>query len=124
MVSRISTSNSHLVTIDSLNRRQSSLAEMQKQISSGIKYDSFAGVALDGETRRVIGFESAVNRIETFQRNNKIMQVRLETMDKSVENILDANKDVIASITQERSANKETVPLAQILKGALQRIED
>lgn len=124
MVSRISTSNSHLVTIDSLNRRQSSLAEMQKQISSGVKYDSFAGVALDGETRRVIGFESAVNRIETFQRNNKVMQVRLETMDKSVENILDVNKDVIAAITQERSANKETVPLAQILKGALQRIED
>lgn len=124
MVSRISTSNSHLVTIDSLNRRQSSLAEMQKQISSGVKYDSFAGVALDGETRRVIGFESAVKRIETFQRNNKVMQVRLETMDKSVENILDVNKDVIAAITQERSANKETVPLAQILKGALQRIED
>lgn len=124
MVSRISTSNNHLITIDSLNRRQSSLAEMQKQISSGIKYDSFAGVALDGETRRVIGFESAVSRIETFQRNNKIMQVRLETMDKSVDNILDVNKEVIATITQERSANKETVPLTQILKGALQRIED
>jgi flagellar hook-associated protein 3 FlgL len=124
MMSRISTSNNHLITIDSLNRRQSSLAEMQKQISSGIKYDSFAGVALDGETRRVIGFESAVNRIETFQRNNKFMQIRLETMDKSVENILDVNKDVIAEIIQERSANKESVPLTQILKGALQRIED
>lgn len=124
MITRISTSNNHLLTIDSLNRRQSSLAEMQKQISSGIKYDSFSGVALDGETRRVIGFESSVNRIETFQRNNKVMQIRLETMDKSVENIIDVNKEVISTITQERSANREAVPLTQILKGALQRIED
>lgn len=124
MITRISTSNNHLLTIDSLNRRQSSLAEMQKQISSGLKYDSFSGVALDGETRRVIGFESSVNRIETFQRNNKVMQIRLETMDKSVENIIDVNKEVISTITQERSANRDSVPLTQILKGALQRIED
>lgn len=124
MVERISTSNNHLITINSLNRRQSSLAELQREISSGVKFNSYAEVAQEGQTRRYVGFGTAIDRTETFQRNNKILQIRLETTDQSIKNVADVNKDVIAAITQERSANKETVPLTEILKGALQRIED
>lgn len=124
MVTRVSTYSNHLLTIDSLQKRQSSLSETQRSISSGVKYDTFAQVALIGETRRVSDFNSALERINTYDRNNKLMQTRLETMEKNLGALQDINTEALKAMTTERSGVQDVLPLSQQLKALLQKVED
>lgn len=123
-IGRVSTYSNHLITLDSLGRRQGSLNETQKQVTSGFKYETFADIALEGQTRRIVDFQSTLTRIDTYTANNELVSNRLETMDKAVATIEDITNDVITSMMTERSAAGGALPLATQLKQALQQISD
>ena len=124
MFTRIATASTQHLAIDSLQRRQSSLAETQKQISTGEKYDNFADMAKDGQTRRVVDFNSSLDRINNFKHNNTILASRMTSTDSALSAIQDINTKAIAAITQERSAVGPDNPLHQLLGAFLQQFED
>lgn len=123
-IGRVSTYSNHLITLDSLQRRQGSLNETQKQVTSGFKYDNFADIAAAGQTRRVIDFQSSLTRIDNYGQVNEIVANRLETMDKAVSTIEDITNDAITAMMTERSAAGDALPLSTQLKQMLGQIAD
>lgn len=124
MFTRVSTSSTQQFAIDSFQRRQSSLAVTQQQISSGLKYDTFAAIAKDGQTRRVVDFTSSLDQISTYQKNNVLLSSRLTAMDAAIDAMQDINTKAIAAMTQERSAVGNDNPLSQQMKAFLDQVED
>jgi flagellar hook-associated protein 3 FlgL len=123
MLNRIATATNQQIAINSLQSRQASLAETQKQISSGDKYSTFAAIAKDGETRRIADFESVLSQITSYKQNNTVLSSRLNTMDNTLSALEDINTKAIAAIALERSANSQNNPLRQQLEAFLQQIE-
>lgn len=123
MLTRVSTASNQQIAIDSLQRRQASLAETQKQISSGDKYSTFSAIAKDGQTRRIVDFDSVLSQIASYKQNNTILSSRLTTMDTTLSAIEDVNTKAIAAMTLERSANGKSNPLRQQMQAFLQQVE-
>lgn len=123
-ITRVSTYNTHLIAIDTLQKRQAAIAETQDKVSSGVKYDSLAEMAFEGQTRRVVDFSSTLNQITNYERNNEIERTRLNTMDNSINGLEGMMQEALQVMTQERSGVGGDVPLRQQLESILQRMQD
>lgn len=123
MFTRISTASTFTGSIAAYLSKESDLAKVQQQISSNNKYTNFAEIAKDGQIRRVSDFNSALDQINTYKRNNTILTSRLNTVDNVLSAIEDINTKAIAAITQERSAVQKDNPLTQEMKAFLDQIQ-
>lgn len=123
-ITRVSTYNTHLIAIDTLQQKQASIADTQNKISSGVKYETLAEIAKDGLTRRVVDFSSGLNQISTYQRNNTLQKTRLELMDGAVDGMEQMMDEAIQAITQERSSSGSSLQLEQQLTSILEQMQD
>jgi flagellar hook-associated protein 3 FlgL len=90
-IGRISTYATHQNTLTNFNRVQLNLTELQRQISSGRKSDTFAG--LNGVVEQFTSVNAKMTRAEQYYQQNAIVIGRLQTMDSAM--------DSLTSIAQE-----------------------
>ena len=87
MVDRISSYSNTSKLIDNNLRLQSDYAKGQQQVSSGVKSDSFSGVAKD--TNRILSLESDYERLVQQTENSKIALERAEVTYDTIGTIMD-----------------------------------
>jgi flagellar hook-associated protein 3 FlgL len=115
-IARISTYATHQRMLVDTNRVQSNLLNLQKQLSSGQKADDFKG--LTGQVEQFTGLESKIRKARTYQDNNDLVITRLQTMNTSMDQIIQLGDDLENLLVQWRNpANRKNIPLTQQLDG-------
>jgi len=87
-MTRISNIAQHNLTISQIFETQSRLQRAQLQLSTGKKSPNYSGIAIDSQ--RLINLESSRSRTDQFVTNNRIVTLRLQTMELSVANVFEA----------------------------------
>jgi flagellar hook-associated protein 3 FlgL len=87
VVTRISTYNTHQATRNNASSVQNTLLNLQKQISSGFKTDDFKG--LSGAVEGFVALDNKISRTDGFLQNNQILSARMQTMNTSVNQVID-----------------------------------
>lgn len=87
-IERVGTLALHNTLVTDTNKVRADLAELQVQISSGVKTRNFAGIQSDVEL--FVGLESKTKRLNSYIENNTVVISRLNTMDKALEQVIDA----------------------------------
>ncbi len=87
-MTRISNIAQHNLTISQIFETQSRLQRAQLQLSTGKRSPNYSGIANDSQ--RLVNLESSRARTDQFVTNNRIVTLRLQTMELSVANIFEA----------------------------------
>ncbi|NDF12877.1 MAG: hypothetical protein EB060_08730 [Proteobacteria bacterium] len=122
MITRVSTQSVYNKTIAEFGKRQASIADLNRQITSGREAGDF--VQMGSKIRRVQDLETKITRTDGYNTNIDTATIRLNTMNQSLEDIEQVAKDLLSNITTRRSAAGSEMPLAQLAKGQLQQIKE
>ena len=87
-MTRISNIAQHNLTISQIFATQSRLLRAQTQLSTGMPSQKYSGIANDSQ--RLVNLESSRARTDQFVTNNRIVTLRLQTMELSVSNVFEA----------------------------------
>lgn len=101
IVSRVSTYSIFSSTLRDVNSTQSNLFELQKQISSGLKADTFAG--LHGQVEQFTFLEAKVKKTQAYEENNAVNISRLQTANVSLDQIIQYADEIEDLITLARN---------------------
>jgi flagellar hook-associated protein 3 FlgL len=82
-ITRISTLSIYNTAINNSNKQRASLANLQDQLSSGLKGRDFK--AYNGQVEQLVGLEKEVKRTKMYLDNNAETVSRLTTVEKSLE---------------------------------------
>ncbi len=105
-------------TLSNILAAQKRIQESAIQISSGFKSQTFTGIAFDSS--RLVSLEGLRTRFEQLDRNNSIVESRLERMDQSVSTIFDAMIELRSLVIQRQNdASGSAVPLAAVAQNLL-----
>lgn len=118
---RVSTANIHLRTVTDIARLQSNLANVQEQITSGVKTDSF--IELGTDISRLQDLEASVSAAVRYKSNNNVALSRLKAMDLSVSQIQDVADDLSSALATENSPSNEVFNLAEFARSALEKVQ-
>lgn len=99
---RISTYGQHQMVLGNASKAQNDLAELQRQISSGVKTDSYEG--LNGNVEQFSDLEQKIGKAQRYQENNTLVISRLSSTSTSLDQILDIANSFKNIIVQRRSA--------------------
>lgn len=111
---RISTFILHQRTMNDFTRVQSSLFDLQGQISSGLKSSDFEG--LNGDVEEFTGLEAKIAKLNNYFNSNTEAISRLQTMRTSVDNIVSIADDVKNLIGSRNGANEGDLAFEQQIK--------
>ena len=89
---RVSTVGQNQLLLVDLLRIQASLAETQKQVSSGKKSTDFKGIAADVAT--LLGSKSVLSRTEQYLQSNKNLERALEVQNLSLQGLVDVAEEL------------------------------
>lgn len=117
---RISTFILHQRTMNDFTRVQSSLFDLQGQISSGLKSSDFEG--LNGDVEEFTGLEAKISKLKNYFNSNTEAISRLQTMSTSVDNIIDITDNVKNLIGSRNGANEDDLAFEQQIKNMRQSI--
>lgn len=88
------------------------------QVSSGVKSQTFTGISSD--SNRLVSLEGLKTRFVQLEKNNTIIESRLQRMDQSVSTIFDAITEMRNLVIQRlNDASGAFVPLAAISQNLL-----
>ena len=97
---------------------QKRIQEAGIQISSGIKSQSYTGIANDAN--RLVSLEGLRTRFDQLDKNNTVIESRLQRMDQSVSTIFDTMTELRNLVIQRiNDASGSSVPLAAIAQNLL-----
>lgn len=100
-ITRVSTFAMHQSTLSDVTRLQSNLANLQNQISSGVKSDSFEG--LNGQVEPFVQFEAKIKKTQTLLENNTIIMARMQTTDVALDQVINIADDFQDLLIQRRN---------------------
>jgi flagellar hook-associated protein 3 FlgL len=121
MVSRISTASVFTGTIATFGGVQSDMAELTRQISSGRAAKDFKD--LGNKTRLVFDLESKLSRTEGQVDGNKLVLIRLNNMNDSMQQLEDIATQFRNNLLTERSGAATALPLADLTKAQLSQVQ-
>lgn len=121
MVDRISSYSNTSKLIDNNLRLQSDYAKGQQQVSSGVKSDSFSGVAKD--TNRILSLESDYERLVQQTENSKIALERAEVTYDTIGTIMDSAQPIMATLNAALSGTTTTQDLLAFVNNGLAQME-
>ena len=106
------------LTLSNILDAQKRIYDTQIQISSGLKSQTFTGISR--EASRLVSLEGLQTRFEQLEKNNSIVESRLQRMDQSVSSIFDAMTEMRNLVIQRNNAASGTaVPLAAVAQNLL-----
>jgi flagellar hook-associated protein 3 FlgL len=100
-INRVSTYAQHQKLMFNLNSTQGRLADLQNQLASGKKAETFDG--LNGRVEFVTSLENKKRAADQYIESNTVILTRLKTMDVAVNNVQDIVSDLRDTIAQARS---------------------
>ncbi len=105
-------------TLGNILAAQKRIQEAQIQVSSGFKSQSYTGISSDAN--RLVSLESLRTRFDQLERNNTVIEARLQRMDQSVSTIFDAMIELRNLVIQRiNDASGSSVPLAAVAQNLL-----
>ena len=104
-IGRVSTLGLHTRTLNDFGTVQSHMANLQNQISSGIKTDRFDG--MNGDIEQFVNLEADVKRLQNYENNNSETISRLRITRESVASLVDIADDIENLMVLRRSAGAE-----------------
>jgi flagellar hook-associated protein 3 FlgL len=96
-ISRISSLAIFTNATNNSNRTKANLANLQDQLSSGLKGKEFAD--FHGQVEQMVGLEKEVKRLQMYIDNNAETTSRLSVMEKSLQNMYQIAEDVKKNLT-------------------------
>ncbi len=120
-VGRLSTYNLQQTLLRDATRSQLTLADLQGQISSGIKSNSFSG--LGGNVEQFADLEARLSRSQSFIDGSKILEGRLNVADNALNSIIETATDIKNLIALRRnSAVGDSLAFQSQLEGKWQAL--
>jgi flagellar hook-associated protein 3 FlgL len=104
-ISRIGTLAIYNNAISNSNRNKANLANLQDQLSSGLKGRDFQ--AYNGQVEQFVGLEKEVKRIQMYIDNNAETTSRLTTMEKSLDQTYNIAEEAKKVFTLRNNATFE-----------------
>lgn len=98
---RVSTLSLHQTTLSDVTSMQAKLANLQNQVSSGMKSDNFQG--LNGQVETFVQLEGKMRKTQTLMDNNTVIISRLQTMDVAMQQIIEIADDFQDLTVQARN---------------------
>ncbi len=120
MLERVSTSRNFSETLTQLNQRQAEIADLRRQITSGIKASSFSDLGAD--TLQTLDLQSVIQSTEQFQNQNQVTQVRLGIVDSLIGQLQDLAQDVQQQVALKRSPSGLELDVTTFAQSSLDRI--
>lgn len=104
-------------------QNQDVLTEVSKSIASGIKTDTFKGLAKDATTENFLNFSATLTEIKTHIASNTSAIARTKAADTSISGIQELATELAGLITQRRNgASGENIPLDVQVGGLLDKL--
>lgn len=104
-ITRVSTYAMHQSTLGDVTRMQARLANLQNQLSSGVKSDNFEG--LNGQVEAFVQFEAKIGKTQTLVENNTVIISRMQTTDVALDQIINIADDFQDLLIQRRNPISE-----------------
>lgn len=104
-IHRISTMSLQTRTVSDFTNVQSRLADLQNQISSGVKTDNFQGIT--GDVEQFTGLESEIDKLQTLINTNTENISRFRTARNVVESIISVTDNMENFLTLRRNGAME-----------------
>lgn len=101
-IQRVSTYAQHQNVLGNASRAQVDLAELQRQVSSGVRADTYEG--LGGQVEQFSDLEQKIGKASRYKENNALVISRLTSTSTALEQILDTANSFKNVIVQRRSA--------------------
>lgn len=105
-ITRVSTLSIHQRTVSDFTRVQSSLANLQNQISGGVKTDNFVGLV--GDVEQFTGLESEIDKLNTLINNNTENISRINTTRNVMDSVIAIVDDMENFLTLRRNGAIES----------------
>lgn len=118
---RVSTFSVHNSTVTRMTALQASMADAQRIIASGQKYDSFLGLGTN--INRIQDLENSINGADRYRDNNTVAITRLNTMSESISQIQEVISQLSSDLVNENSPGGNVVDLAESARNALDIVE-
>ncbi|MCB2082254.1 MAG: hypothetical protein H6908_01450 [Hyphomicrobiales bacterium] len=122
MVERIGTATFFAQTISDVRSGQSQLAELRRQISSGVKAADFA--QLGTETVPIMDLRSSIDSTKQYQRQNELTLTRLDIMETSINKLQELAEGLKSQVALKRSAAGASLDLTIYAESSLDQIKD
>lgn len=107
------------LTLSNILKAQKRIQESEIQISSGYKSQTYTGISKDAN--RLVSLEAVRTRFDQLDKNNTIIESRLERMDQSVSTIFDALIELRNLVIQRvNDASGDSVPLSAVAQNLLE----
>ena len=117
-MSRVSQLAQQTQTLNNILNAQKRMQETEIQISSGYKSQTYTGISADAN--RLVSLEGLRTRFDQLEKNNTLIEARLERMDQSVATIFDAMSELRNLVIQRiNAASGDSVPLAAVAQNLL-----
>lgn len=93
----------HTLILSQIRDAQARMQETQIQMATGYKAQRYSGIAPDA--RQLVNLESSHTRMEQYQASNKVVDLRLQTMESSTAQVLDAATKLKTLLTNALNAS-------------------
>ena len=111
-VGRVSSYVMQQITLKNAAGVQSTLADLQTQLSSGMKSQTFAG--LGSQSEQFLALENKLARTKVFDENNKVAESRLNTTATAIDQIITTATDAKNLVLLRRNqSSAASLPFAQ-----------
>jgi len=115
-IGRISTFALHQATLRDAINTSATLADLQGQLSSGLKSRTFEGIA--DQTEQYLSLDNKISRVQLYQNNNKLVTTRMDTTNTILDQSIETVTSLKNLILQRRNAtNAETMAFPEQLDG-------
>ena len=101
-IQRLSTYGQHQGLLGNINKTQANLYDLQNQLSSGVKTNTFDG--MNGQVEHFVALEDKIKRADAYLENNSVVLSRMNTTQKTMESITSVTDDIGNLLTLRRSS--------------------
>lgn len=111
----------HSLIMSYIRDAQTRVQDTQIQMSTGFKTQRYSGIAPDA--RQLLNLESSRARMDQYQTNNKTVDLRLQTMETSTAQVIDATTKLKTLLTNAlNSSNANDMAIGQEAQNLLNEV--
>jgi len=119
-IGRISTYAQFSSTLRDASRTQAELANLQIQLSSGLKSQDFQGIA--NQSEQFLALESRISRTNLYRDNNKLVGSRIDTTKNILSQVVDTVTRLKGLISTRNGVTAGSIAFPEQLNGSWQSL--
>jgi len=111
-------------TIDDMHDVQKEMAKVQKQISSGYRFDRYADMSEQGILENITSLEEIITGLKNYTNTNRFIKSRAEAADQILASLIDIMTNFASEVTVKIGAATENYAVATLAQSTLSQLED